>query len=268
MQTYSTSLPHINTPEGMVPLHSPNDFKEMRKAGQLAAQVLDHVTPLVYPGVTTEALNDACATFIRQAGAIAAPLGYKGYPKSICTSVNHVVCHGIPNNKPLRKGDSINIDVTVILNGWHGDTSRMFLVGETLADTTHEKRHLLNTTQKALDAAIALVRPGIFLGDIGAAIQNIAHQAGLSVVTGYCGHGIGKVFHMPPSVLHFGEKGTGLELQEGMFFTIEPMLNLGKAGTKVLADGWTVVTRDKSLSAQCEHTLGVTASGCEIFTRA
>ena len=262
MNCCDLKTPHIQTQEGVVYLHDAKDFESMRKAGGLASKVLDYITPFVKPGVTTAKLDQLCDAFIRDHGAIPAPLGYKGYPKSICTSLNHVVCHGIPNEKPLISSDVLNIDVTVILDGWHGDTSRMF----SLSPISPLAQKLICVTKEALDGAIALVKPGAFMGDIGFFIQNLAQKNGFSVVRDYCGHGIGRLFHCAPSVLHVGHKGSGLQIQEGMIFTIEPMLNVGRSETKVLRDGWTVVTKDKKLSAQFEHTIGVTKQGVEIFT--
>jgi len=247
-----------------VQLHGPEAFEGMRKAGRLAAEVLDFITPHVVPGATTGELDTLCHEFILDHGAIPAPLNYRGFPKSICTSVNHVVCHGIPDEKKrLSDGDIINIDITVILDEWHGDTSRMFLVGEKVGVRA---KKLVDTTYEAMMRGIAMVRPGVTLGDIGHAIQSFAEAQRFSVVRDFCGHGIGRIFHAPPSVLHFGEPGTGPRLVEGMFFTIEPMINAGKYHTKILQDGWTAVTKDRSLSAQFEHTIGVTADGHEIFT--
>ncbi|MDJ0946703.1 MAG: type I methionyl aminopeptidase [Kiloniellales bacterium] len=249
--------------ERRITIHGPEDFEGMRKAGRLAAETLDFITPQVQPGVTTEELDRLCHGFILDHGAIPAPLNYKGFPKSICTSVNHVVCHGIPSDrKRLVKGDAINVDVTVILDGWHGDTSRMFHVGA----TSVKARKLVEVTYEAMMRGIAAVRPGATLGDIGAAIQAHAEGHRFSVVRDFCGHGLGRVFHTAPSVLHYGRPGTGVVLREGMFFTIEPMINAGRPDVKILDDGWTAVTRDKSLSAQFEHSVGVTAEGCEIFT--
>lgn len=235
----------------------------MRRAGRLAAEVLDLITPSVVPGVTTGELDRICHDHIVLSGAIPAPLNYRGFPKSICTSVNHVVCHGIPGDKRLEDGDIINIDVTVILDGWHGDTSRMFYVGK----ASVKARRLVDVTYEAMMQGIGVVRPGATLGDIGHAIQHYAEGQRFSVVRDFCGHGLGRVFHDAPSVLHFGEPGTGLELREGMFFTIEPMINAGAYEVKILADGWTAVTKDRSLSAQFEHSIAVTADGYEIFTR-
>ncbi len=235
----------------------------MRRAGRLAAEVLDFVTPSVAPGVTTDALDRLCAEFTTERGAISAPLGYRGFPKSICTSINHVVCHGIPGDKKLVAGDCLNIDVTVIVDGWHGDSSRMFWVGE----VPRKAARLIDVTFEAMWRGIKAVRPGATLGDIGHAIQSYAEGERCSVVRDFCGHGIGKVFHDAPSVLHYGRPGAGTVLREGMFFTVEPMINLGRYDVKVLSDGWTAVTKDRSLSAQFEHSLGVTADGCEVFTR-
>ena len=236
----------------------------MRKAGKLAAEVLDFITPHVVPGVSTGELDRLCHDFILDHDAIPAPLNYRGFPKSICTSVNHVVCHGIPDDgKKLQDGDTINIDITVILDGWHGDTSRMFLVGDRVGIRA---RKLVEVTYEAMMRGIEVVRPGATLGDVGAAIQNFAEANRFSVVRDFCGHGIGRIFHAPPSILHFGQPGTGLRLREGMFFTIEPMINAGRYQVKILQDGWTAVTKDRSLSAQFEHTIGVTPTGYEIFT--
>lgn len=244
-------------------VHTPEDFDGMRKAGRLAAEVLDFITPHVKPGVSTEALDKLCHDYIIDHKAIPAPLGYKGYPKSICTSVNHVVCHGIPDEKKLQEGDAVNIDVTVILDGWHGDTSRMYFAGEKIPV---KAKLLVDATYEAMMRGIEVVKNGVQLGDIGHAIQEYAEGKRYSVVRDFCGHGIGKTFHTAPSVLHYGKKGVGPKLKTGMFFTIEPMINAGDWPTKILADGWTAVTRDKSLSAQFEHTLAVTDTGFEIFT--
>lgn len=244
--------------------HKPEDYAKMRVAGALAAEVLDAVTPLVQPGVTTGELNDFCHEMITSAGAVPAPLGYRGFPKSICTSVNHVVCHGIPSELKLKGGDIINIDVTVIVDGWHGDTSRMYFVGE----PTIRAKRLVQITYESMMLGIEQVKPGNTVGHIGHAIQTYAEKHGFSVVRDYCGHGIGKTFHMAPSILHYGEPGEGPVLKEGMFFTVEPMINVGHWATILNRhDGWTVTTRDKSLSAQFEHTLAVTKDGFEIFTQ-
>ncbi len=247
-----------------ITIHDAEDFVGMRRAGQLAAEVLDFITPHVKPGVSTNDLNVLCDTFTVERGAISAPLNYRGFPKSICTSVNHVVCHGIPDEKKkLRDSDILNIDVTVILDGWHGDTSRMFYLGK----PSVKAKRLVEVTYECLMRAIDLVKPGIRLGDIGHAIQTHAEANRFSVVRDFCGHGLGRVFHEAPSVMHFGKPGTGMPLQEGMFLTIEPMINAGGFEVKILEDGWTAVTRDRSLSAQFEHSIGITADGCEIFTR-
>jgi methionyl aminopeptidase len=245
-----------------IKIHGLDDFAAMRRAGKLAAETLDFITPYVVPGVTTGKLDELCHQYITDHGAISAPLGYRGFPKSICTSVNHVVCHGIPGDKVLRDGDSVNIDVTVILDGWHGDTSRMFPVGE----VKRLAERLTEVTYACLMKGIEVVRPGATLGDIGHAIQQHAESNRFSVVRDFCGHGLGRVFHDAPSVLHYGRPGEGEELREGMFFTIEPMINAGRYDVKILDDGWTAVTRDKKLSAQFEHSIGVTADGHEIFT--
>jgi methionyl aminopeptidase len=244
-------------------LHDEESFDGMRKAGRLAAEVLDFITPHVEPGVTTGALDTLCHNFTVEHGAISAPLNYRGFPKSICTSINHVVCHGIPDDaKKLTKGDIVNIDITVILDGWHGDTSRMFWLGE----VPRKAARLTTVTYEAMMLGIAAVRPGATLGDVGHAIQSHAEGQRCSVVRDFCGHGIGRVFHDAPSVLHYGRAGGGLELRAGMFFTIEPMINLGRHETKILGDNWTAVTKDRSLSAQFEHTVAVTEDGHEIFT--
>ena len=245
-----------------ITIHRPEDFAGMRKAGRLAAETLDMITPHVRPGVTTGELDRLCHEFITAAGAVPAPLGYRGYPKSVCTSVNHVVCHGIPGERVLVDGDIINIDVTVILDGWHGDTSRMYVAGT----PSTKARLLLDVTYESLMRGVEVVKPGATLGDIGHAIQVFVERNRFSVVRDFCGHGIGRRFHEPPNVLHFGRPGEGPVLKPGMFFTIEPMVNAGRPEVKVLDDGWTAVTRDRSLSAQFEHMIGVTAEGCEIFT--
>jgi len=246
-----------------VVIHGADDFESMRRAGRLAAETLDFITPQVQPGVTTEALDRLCHDFIVGHGAVPAPLNYRGFPKSICTSVNHVVCHGIPNDrKVLRDGDILNIDVTVILDGWHGDTSRMFYIGK----PSVLARRLVDTTYEAMMQGIAAVKPGATLGDVGHAIQSYAEAERFSIVRDFCGHGLGRVFHTAPSVLHYGRPGRGTELRKGMFFTIEPMINAGRFEVKILEDGWTAVTRDRKLSAQFEHSVGVTAEGYEIFT--
>lgn len=253
----------VSPSEGGYVIHDEAGFEGMRRAGQLAAETLDMITPEVKPGVTTEYLNKLCHDFIEAHDAVPAPLNYRGFPKSICTSVNHVVCHGIPSDdKRLDSGDIINIDVTVIVDGWHGDTSRMFFVGEPKI----KARRLVEVTYEAMMRGIETVKPGATLGDIGHAIQSFAEKQRFSVVTDFCGHGLGQVFHDAPSVLHYGRAGTGVPLREGMFFTIEPMINAGRPEVKILQDGWTAVTRDMKLSAQFEHSIGVTATGYEIFT--
>jgi len=244
-------------------IHPEADFIKMRAAGALASQVLDHMVNFVKSGVTTNFLNDLCHKMIIDNGAIPAPLNYRGFPKSICTSVNHVICHGIPNDKPLKDGDILNIDVTVILDGWFGDTSRMYYVGE----PSVKAKRLCQATYESMMLGIEQVKPGAHIGDIGNAIQTYAEKQGFSVVRDYCGHGIGQIFHTDPNIVHYGKKGTGLILEEGMFFTIEPMINAGSHETLLSKhDGWTVTTRDKSLSAQFEHTVAVTKDGVEIFT--
>ncbi len=252
-----------DTELGRIKIHGADAFDGMRAAGRLAAEVLDFITPRVVPGVTTGELDRLCHDFILDHGAIPAPLNYRGFPKSICTSVNHVVCHGIPGDKRLQAGDIMNIDITVILQGWHGDTSRMFHLGDRVGV---KARRLIDVTYEAMMRGISVIRPGATLGDLGHAIQSHAENNRFSVVRDFCGHGVGRVFHDAPSVLHYGEAGTGLTLREGMFFTVEPMVNAGRYEVKVLADGWTAVTKDRAPSAQFEHTLGVTADGHEIFT--
>jgi methionyl aminopeptidase len=246
-----------------IPLHGPAEFAAMRKAGVLAASILDDMVEVVRVGISTDEINTICHNKIIAAGAIPAPLGYRGFPKSICTSVNHVVCHGIPDARTLVNGDIVNIDVTVIVDGWHGDTSRTYWVG----DVAVKAKRLTEVTYAAMMKGIEVVRPGAKTGDIGHAIQTYAESFGYSIVREYCGHGLGKIFHTAPNILHFGKPNTGVTLEEGMFFTVEPMINVGKAGTILnQKDGWTVTTRDKSLSAQFEHSIGVTATGFEIFT--
>ncbi len=237
---------------------------KMRVAGRLAAEVLAMIAKHIKAGVTTEEIDQICTRYIVQVQkAIPANVGYRGFPKALCTSVNHVICHGIPGpGKVLKDGDILNIDVTVIKDGWHGDTSRMYCVGE----PSVRARRLVNTTYEAMMAGIRMIRPGARLGDIGNAVQQVAEQAGFSVVREYCGHGIGRIYHEDPQVLHYGHPGTGLLLQKGMVFTVEPMINAGKPQTRLLPDGWTVVTKDHSLSAQWEHTIAVTDDGFEILT--
>lgn len=246
-----------------IKVHAPEDFEGMRKAGRLAAECLDLLTPMVRPGVLTDEIDRAAREFILDNGALPACLFYRGYAKTVCISPNHVVCHGIPGERPLREGDIINIDVTVIVDGgWHGDTSRMYGVGE----VSPRARRLVDVTYEGMMRGVAAVKPGSTFGDIGAAVQAYVEGQRCSVVRDFCGHGLGQVFHDSPNVLHYGAPGSGAVLQPGMFFTIEPMVNLGKYAVKLLADGWTAVTRDKSLSAQFEHSVGVTDTGVEIFT--
>jgi methionyl aminopeptidase len=247
---------------GQIKLHGPAAFEGMRRAGRLTAEVLDMLVEHVRPGVTTEFLDNLVFDFAISHGAFPAPLDYRGYRKSICTSINHVVCHGIPDRKPLRDGDIVNIDVTLILDGWHGDSSRMYLVG----DVSRRAQRLVEVTYEALMRGIAVVRPGGTTGDIGAAIQDYAEAERCSVVRDFCGHGVGRLFHDEPNILHYGRRGEGVTLKPGIFFTIEPMINLGRPHVKILSDGWTAVTRDRSMSAQFEHTIGVTETGHEIFT--
>ncbi len=245
-----------------ITLHAPEDFEGMRVAGRLAAETLDMITPHVRPGVPTGELDRLCHRFIAARGAVPAPLNYRGFPKSICTSINHVVCHGIPSERRLESGDILNIDITVILDGWHGDSSRMFVAGK----PSTKARNLMDITYEALMRGVRAVRPGVTLGDVGHAIQSFVEGNRFSVVRDFCGHGIGRQFHEPPNVLHFGNPGEGPVLRPGMFFTIEPMVNAGRPEVKILDDGWTAVTRDRSLSAQFEHMVGVTEHGVEIFT--
>jgi methionyl aminopeptidase len=248
--------------DGTIKLHGPEGFEGMRRAGRLAAEILDAIVPMVQPGASTEAIDTAVRKMTLDGGAVPATMGYRGYAHSCCISINHVVCHGIPSAKTLREGDIVNIDVTPLLNGWHGDSSRMYLVG----DVSLKARRLVEVTHDCLMLGIAQVRPGARLGDIGAAIQAYAEQFRYGVVRDFCGHGLGRLFHDAPEVVHAARAGTGPELRAGMFMTIEPMINLGKPAVKLLSDGWTAVTRDKSLSAQFEHSIGVTDDGCEIFT--
>jgi len=245
-----------------IKIHTAEDFESMRRAGRLAAATLDMIAEHVKPGVSTGELDRLCHDYIVDHGAIPAPLNYRGFPKSICTSINHVVCHGIPGDKTLRDGDVLNIDVTVIVDGWHGDTSRMFYAGK----PSVKARRLVDATFEAMWKGIEVVRPGATTGDIGHAIESFATSMKFGVVRDFCGHGLGRVFHDLPNILHYGHPGEGYLLEEGMFFTIEPMINLGGEAVKILEDGWTAVTRDKSLSAQFEHSIGVTATGYEVFT--
>jgi methionyl aminopeptidase len=248
---------------GAIKLYGPDGFAGMREAGRIAAEILDALVPHVVPGVTTQALDDVVFAEMRARGAIPATLNYRGYTKSCCTSINHVVCHGIPGERVLKEGDIVNIDVTPIVGGWHGDTSRMYLVG----DVGIKARRLVDVTYECLMLGIEAARPGNRLGDVAHAIQSHAEKHRYSVVRDFCGHGLGRVFHDAPEVVHAGRPGTGPELRPGMFFTIEPMINIGKADCKLLDDGWTAVTRDRSLSAQFEHSVGITETGCEVFTK-
>lgn len=263
MNRHPDSRSNWTSADYSIKIHGPDDFEGMRRAGRLAAETLDFITPHVVPGVTTGTLDQLCHDYIVEHGAIPAPLNYRGFPKSICTSVNHVVCHGIPGDKVLREGDIVNIDVTVILDGWHGDTSRMYGIGDKVPVRA---RKLIDATHESMMRGIAAVRPGAQVGDIGHAIQTYAEGLRYSVVRDFCGHGLGRQFHDAPSIMHFGTPGTGPELRPGMFFTIEPMINVGRKDVKLLADQWTAVTKDKSLSAQFEHSIGVTEDGAEIFT--
>ena len=247
---------------GQIRLHGPEGFEGMRRAGRLAAQALDLVHEMVAPGVSTEAIDDLVFEFAMDHGALPATLMYRGYRKSTCTSINHVVCHGIPNEKPLREGDIVNVDVTLIYDGWYGDTSRMYPVGE----IPRRAERLLDVTYESMMRGIAAVRPGGHVGDIGAAIQDYVEPLHMSVVRDFCGHGVGQLFHDEPNIVHVGRRGEGPELMPGMIFTVEPMINLGRPHVKVLSDGWTAVTRDRALSAQFEHSVGVTEAGVEIFT--
>jgi methionyl aminopeptidase len=259
---FTDDVLEAETRTGEIRIHTAEDFEGMRRAGRVAAECLDMLIPYVVPGVSTERLDRLAREFTLDHGALPACLYYKGYSHTLCISPNHVVCHGIPSERTLRDGDIANIDVTVIIDGWHGDTSRMYGVG----DVSPRARRLVDVTYEGLARGLAEVKPGARMGDIGHAIQSYVEAQRCSVVRDFCGHGVGRVFHDAPNVLHYGRPGTGAELKPGMFFTIEPMVNLGKYQVKLLADGWTAVTRDKSLSAQCEHSIGVTETGCEVFT--
>jgi methionyl aminopeptidase len=248
--------------DGTIKLHGPEGFAGMRAAGRLAAQILDELTTFVVPGVTTGEIDDYVRQMMLDGGSVPATLGYRGFTHSCCTSINHVVCHGIPGSKVLKDGDIVNVDVTPLLDGWHGDTSRMYLVG----DVPLKARRLVDVTYECLMIGVGMAKPGVRLGDVGAAIQAHAEANRYGVVREFCGHGLGRLFHDAPEVVHAGRPGTGPELRSGMFLTIEPMINLGKAAVKLLGDGWTAVTRDKSLSAQFEHSIGITDDGAEIFT--
>ncbi|MDH3741418.1 MAG: type I methionyl aminopeptidase [Hyphomicrobiales bacterium] len=256
----AAEVPAVNT--GQIKLHGADAFAGMRKAGRLAAEALDLMAAHAKPGVSTGELDRIALEFAHDNNAVPAPLYYRGYPKSICTSINHVVCHGIPSDKPLKEGEIVNIDITLIVDGWHGDSSRMYPIGA----ISRKAERLIEVTYESLMRGIAAVKPGATTGDIGHAIQTYAEAERCSVVRDFCGHGLGRLFHDVPNILHYGSPGEGVKLRPGMFFTIEPMINLGRPHVKILADGWTAVTRDRSLSAQFEHTVGVTADGCEIFT--
>ncbi|MBO0902566.1 type I methionyl aminopeptidase [Jiella sonneratiae] len=262
MTTYleAEANPIRNT--GAIRLYGPEAFAGMRQACQLTARCLDGLAELVVPGATTQALDDFVYDFALSNGAVPATLNYRGYMKSVCTSINHVVCHGIPNEKPLKEGDIVNVDVTLIVDGWHGDSSRMYPVGR----IKRAAERLCEVTYRSLLLGIEAVKPGGHVGDIGEAIQSYAEAERCSVVRDFCGHGVGKLFHDAPNVLHYGRRGEGPELKPGMIFTVEPMINLGRPHVKILNDGWTAVTRDRTLSAQYEHTLGVTEDGYEVFT--
>ncbi len=253
----------LHLDERSIAINDAEGFAGMRAAGRLAAEVLDLLVPHVKPGVPTIELDRLAYEYVVANGGVSATIFYRGYSHALCTSINHVICHGIPNDKPLQNGDILNIDVTVVLDGWHGDTSRMYLVG----DVALKARRLVDLTYEALMIGIEQAKPGNTVGHIGAAILAHAQKHRLAVVQDFCGHGVGRRFHMAPNIVHAGRAGDGPELRPGMFFTIEPMLNLGRADAKILSDGWTAVTRDRSLSAQFEHSLGITESGCEIFTR-
>jgi len=260
--TFVDALEAPGRKTGQIKLHGHAAFEGMRRAGRLTAEALDLLTEHVQPGVTTEFLDNLVFEFATSHGAYPACLDYRGYRKSICTSINHVVCHGMPDRKPLKDGDIVNIDVTLILEGWHGDSSRMYLVG----DVSRRAQRLVEVTYEAMLRGMAVVRPGATTGDIGAAIQDYAESERCSVVRDFCGHGVGRMFHDEPNILHYGRRGEGVSLKPGMFFTIEPMINLGRPHVKILSDGWTAVTRDRSMSAQFEHTIGVTETGYENFT--
>jgi methionyl aminopeptidase len=262
MVTYLEAGSAVMKNTGQIKLYGPDAFEGMRRVGNLTAQALDALNDIVKPGVTTEAVDRFLFEFGADHGALPATLNYRGYRKSCCTSINHVVCHGYPDDKPLREGDIVNIDVTYVLDGWHGDSSRMYAVGA----LKRAAERLLEVTYECLERGIAAVKPGERTGVIGAAIQTYAEAERCSVVRDFCGHGVGQLFHDAPNILHYGTPRDGIEMREGMIFTIEPMINLGRPHVKVLGDGWTAVTRDRSLSAQYEHTIGVTANGCEVFT--
>ena len=265
MTQYITVAPddRVEARNGVIKLHGPEAFEGMRRAGRLAAEILDALVPHVVPGVLTAEIDAIVQRMMLEAGAVPATLGYRGFTRSCCTSINHVVCHGIPGDRVLKDGDVVNVDVTPVLDGWHGDSSRMYLVG----DVPLKARRLVEVTYECLMLGIEQARPGNHLGDVAHAIQTHAERNRYSVVRDFCGHGLGRLFHDSPEVVHAGRPGTGPELKPGMFFTVEPMINTGRADVKLLDDGWTAVTRDRSLSAQFEHSLGITETGCEIFTK-
>ncbi len=262
MITFVDASPRLRRTPGVIPLHGEEGFEGMRRAGQLTAAALDVLTEYVEPGVPTATIDKVAYEFARDHGAVPATIFYKGYRHATCTSINHVVCHGIPDQRPLREGDIVNIDLTLVVDGWHGDSSRMYPVGE----ISRKAERLIEVTYASLEAGIAAARPGNTTGDIGAAIQVLAEAERMSVVRDFVGHGVGRLFHDEPNIMHFGTPGSGVPLRPGMIFTIEPMINLGRPHVKILSDGWTAVTRDRTLSSQCEHTIGITETGCEIFT--
>ena len=263
MTTYVTASADTRIArDGTIKLHGPDGFAGMRRAGVLSAQVLDSLYNIIVPGVTTQEIDDHVRRMTVDAGALPATLGYRGFTHSCCTSINHVVCHGIPGPKRLQEGDIVNVDVTSIVDGWHGDTNRTYAVGR----IGIKAQRLIEITYEAMMRGIEAAKPGNTIGDIGHAIQSFAERHRYGVVRDFCGHGIGRLFHDAPEVVHAGRPGTGPELRPGMFFTVEPMINIGRADTKVLDDGWTAVTRDKTLSAQFEHSIGITETGCEVFT--
>jgi methionyl aminopeptidase len=262
MITYVDATTKARRTSGVIPLHGEEGFEGMRRAGALTARALDEITPFLEPGVPTSTIDRVVYEFARDNGAHPATMFYKGYRHSVCTSINHVVCHGIPDERPLREGDIVNVDITLVLDGWHGDSSRMYPVGE----ISRKAERLIEVTYASLEAGLAAAKPGNTTGDIGAAIQAVAEGQDMSVVRDFVGHGVGRLFHDEPNILHFGTPGTGAPLKPGMIFTIEPMINLGKPHVKILSDGWTAVTRDRTLSAQCEHSIGITETGNEIFT--
>jgi methionyl aminopeptidase len=262
MITYVDAATKARRTPGVIPLHGAEGFEGMRRAGALTARALDELTPFVEAGVPTSTLDRVAYDFARDHGAVPATIFYKGYRHSLCTSINHVVCHGIPDERPLRDGDIVNVDLTLVVDGWHGDSSRMYPVGE----ISRKAERLIEITYESLEAGIAAAKPGNTTGDIGAAIQAVAEGERMSVVRDFVGHGLGRLFHDEPNILHFGTPGSGVPLRPGMIFTIEPKINLGRPHVKILSDGWTAVTRDRTLSAQCEHSIGITETGCEIFT--